>query len=135
MAVLEHINLSNLWKDDVTTETFSVVSGSVPVPKGPGLGVTLDRAKLEKYKSVPKPKAPRLLARIEYATGLTIFFRHDLERPSPQRSLRFISGVKVPGPVPGYRNRVVTDFWEDDSSAEFAKVWDATQSGPHWVQK
>ena len=135
MAALEHVNLSNLWKDDVTTENFSVVGGSVAVPKGPGLGVALDRAKLAKYKNVPKPKPPRLLARVKYESGLTVFFRHDLEKPSPQRRLRFISRVDVPGPVPGYRNHVVTDLWEDDSSAEFAKMWDTTQSGPHWVEK
>ena len=135
MAVLEHVNLANLWKDDVTTKSFSVVGGSVAVPKGPGLGVTLDRAKLEKYRSVPIPKAPRILARVKYTSGLTIFFRHDLEEPSPQRLLRFISQVDVPGPVPGYRRHVITDLWEDDSSVEFAKMWEVTQSGPHWVEK
>ena len=48
MAVLDHVNLDNLQKDDVTTERISVRSGSIPVSDGPGLGVTLDRDKLEK---------------------------------------------------------------------------------------
>ena len=42
--------------------------------------------------------------------------------------------VDVPGPVPGYRNFVESDFWEEDGSAEFEKIWNETESGPYWVE-
>ena len=132
MAVLDHVNLANLWKDDVTTEGLAVVGGSVAVPQGPGLGVTLDRAKLQKYKNAPKPQPARLLARVKYKRGLTIFFRHDPEGPNPLGNMRSLSAVKAPGPAPGYRNRVVTDYWEADGSAEFTRMWERTESGPYW---
>ena len=112
----DHVNLDNLYKDDVTTERFSVVGGSIAVPKGPGLGVTLDRKKLEKYKKTPKPAPVRLLVRVKYRNGLTIFYRHNPEAPGALLRLRSLSRVDVPGPVPGYRNSVVGDFWEADGS-------------------
>ena len=43
MATLAHIDLCNVWAEDVTVESMPVVGGSVAVPKGPGLGVRIDR--------------------------------------------------------------------------------------------
>ena len=133
MALLDHVTLDNLYKDDVTTERFSVVGGSIALPDGPGLGVSLDREKLEKYKQTHRPTPPRLLVRVQYKTGLTIFYRHDPEKPGELLRLRSLSRVGVPGPVPGYRNSVVGHFWEDDGTSEFENVWKETESGPHWT--
>ena len=36
--------------DDIVTRKLDISSGSLPLPPGPGLGVTLDDAKLEKYR-------------------------------------------------------------------------------------
>jgi muconate cycloisomerase len=36
--------------DDIVTHKLDLSSGSVPLPGGPGLGVTLDEAKLDKYR-------------------------------------------------------------------------------------
>ena len=33
-----------------------------------------------------------------------------------------------------YRNFVESDFWEEDGSAEFEKIWNETESGPYWVE-
>src|SRR5262249_24962150 len=115
MATLDDVNLCHLWKDDVTVETMPVVGGSVEVPRGPGLGVTLDRAELGGYKSIPKPPNQRFLVRIRYADGLTVYCRHDPDRPGAVDNLRFVHhlhGEGIPGPVPGYGNAVVTDFWD-----------------------
>ena len=37
-------------KDNVTTTALDISSGSLPLPSGPGLGVTLDDKKLEQYR-------------------------------------------------------------------------------------
>ena len=42
MATLDHCNLARQWTDDVTNETLPIVDGHVPVPKVPGLGITLN---------------------------------------------------------------------------------------------
>jgi L-alanine-DL-glutamate epimerase-like enolase superfamily enzyme len=38
------------WEDDVLTERLPVESGAIPVPDAPGLGVEVDRDKLEEYR-------------------------------------------------------------------------------------
>jgi L-alanine-DL-glutamate epimerase-like enolase superfamily enzyme len=37
-------------RDDIVTEKLDLSKGSIDLPKGPGLGVTLDDSKLAKYK-------------------------------------------------------------------------------------
>ena len=37
-------------RDDVTAEPLAVAEGMIAVPKGPGLGVDVDRAKVDKYQ-------------------------------------------------------------------------------------
>jgi muconate cycloisomerase len=37
-------------KDTVATTRLDISSGSLPLPRGPGLGISLDEAKLEKYR-------------------------------------------------------------------------------------
>jgi len=36
--------------DDIVTRKLDLSSGSIALPAGPGLGVTLDDAKLERYR-------------------------------------------------------------------------------------
>jgi len=43
--------------DDIVTRKLDISSGSLPLPSGPGLGVTLDDAKLEKYRLEVKAAA------------------------------------------------------------------------------
>ena len=60
MATIDHVNVCHLWKEDVTVEQMPVVGGCVQVPEGPGLGVTLDRARLEKCAAQKAPCARAL---------------------------------------------------------------------------
>jgi muconate cycloisomerase len=39
--------------DDIVVEMLDLTAGSLPLPSGPGLGVTLDEAKLERYRMKP----------------------------------------------------------------------------------
>jgi L-alanine-DL-glutamate epimerase-like enolase superfamily enzyme len=142
MASLDHVNLCHLWQDDVTVERMPVVGGSVEVPNGPGLGITLDLEKLETYSRAPRPQQTRFLVRVRYTNGPSIYFRFDPDAPGA--NVRFLNppgfgkrysgyGADVPGPVPGYGNPVVTDFWDETGSEEFEKMWRRTESGPVWT--
>jgi L-alanine-DL-glutamate epimerase-like enolase superfamily enzyme len=133
MATLDHVNLAHLWKEDVTTETMPIVSGSVQVPKGPGLGVTLDRAKLEKHKSAPRRNVGRFLVRVKHADGLRVYFRYDPAMGI--NHLRHLHRTQSPGPVPAYANPIATDFWDDDDSHEFQRIWQQTESGPAGIPR
>ena len=37
-------------KDTVATKPLDIASGTLPLPSGPGLGITLDERKLEEYR-------------------------------------------------------------------------------------
>jgi L-alanine-DL-glutamate epimerase-like enolase superfamily enzyme len=134
LAVIPHYNDCNIWKEDVVTEPMPVVGGSVAVPDGPGLGVTLDRERLEKYERAPRPKQSRFLVRVRYERGPRIYFRYNPDVPGDNAAssrARFLA--QGPGPLPGYANPVVSDFWDDEGSEDFERIWRLTESGPHWV--
>ena len=55
--------------------------------------------------------------------------RHKPEKPGATDNLRFLKrllGERIPGPVPAYDSQVITDFWDDQKSAEFQRMWKAT---------
>ncbi len=143
MGTLAHIHCGHLWKDDVTVERLPIVGGSVQVPKGPGLGVTLDREKLRKLAPPKKIKRDRFVVRMKYHNGLTVYLRYVEDRY--QAGQRYLSGKggsvaikelpeRVPGSGPMYRRPVVTDFWDATGTAEFERIWKRTESGPYWTR-
>jgi len=81
MAALPGMPLNNLWKDDITVESMPIVAGSVQVPEGPGLGVTLDRRKYEQYAATSRPYPGRFLSASAIGTVLLPTF-------GPTRSFR-----------------------------------------------
>lgn len=135
-ATIDHVNICHLWKEDVTTESMPVVSGSVRVPEGPGIGVTLDRERLEACKA-PQPSPPPSLVRMRYDDGLTIYLRHEPDQPGHHDDMRFLErlhGFKVPGPPPSYVSDIVTDFWEgEDDRERFDRLWIDTEKVPVWT--
>jgi L-alanine-DL-glutamate epimerase-like enolase superfamily enzyme len=136
-ATIDHVDLGHLWKEDVTREILPVVSGSVAVPTGPGLGVRIDREKLERYTQAPPEPTGRFLVRVRYSDGLTLYLRHDPDRPGQADALRFQSrlhGYQAPAPPPAYANPVSSDFW-DEPTPEFERLWEQSGSGPVWVKQ
>jgi hypothetical protein len=136
-ATIDHVDLGHLWKEDVTREILPVVSGSVAVPSGPGLGVRIDREKLERYTQAPPEPTGRFLVRVRYSDGLTLYLRHDPDRPGQADALRFQSrlhGYQAPAPPPAYANPVSSDFW-DEPTPEFERLWEQSGSGPVWVKQ
>ena len=55
MATIDHVNCCHLWDRDIVKEEMPITNGSVLVPNKPGLGVTLDREKLESLR-ITKPQ-------------------------------------------------------------------------------
>ncbi|MCC7261035.1 MAG: hypothetical protein IT369_00800 [Candidatus Latescibacteria bacterium] len=137
-ATLDHVNLCHLWQDDVTLERMEVVGGSVAVPEGPGLGVNLDRKKLERYRAALPIDPGRFLVRLRYADGLTVLTRHDPDQPGQADALRFqgrLHGYRAPGHPPAYANAITTDMLDEANTPDFAQLWAQTEAGPVWHQK
>ena len=108
------IPLANLWKDDSPSESMPVVSGSVQVPEGPGLGLKLDRQKYEKYGPPPGPIRDGSFPGSAIGTVPLFTF-------GPARSARALrtGSSDLPGPVPGYGNAVLTDHWMTMAASSF----------------
>ena len=143
MAKMAHIHCSHLWKDDVTTAELPVVGGSVQVPKGPGLGVKLDRQKLAKLSRPYRPKRDRFIVRMKYGSGLTVYLRF-VDHPY-RAGQRYLAGKgrtlpveellkRTPGSGPIYARPVVTDFWDESGTAAFEQMWKRTEAGPYWTK-
>ncbi|MCD6529529.1 mandelate racemase/muconate lactonizing enzyme family protein [Candidatus Bathyarchaeota archaeon] len=47
---ITHVFSQHLYEDDLIIEEFKFKEGEVEVPKGPGLGITVDEEALEKYR-------------------------------------------------------------------------------------
>jgi len=127
MATLPGMPLNNLWKEDITVKSMPIVAGSVQVPEGPGLGVTLDHQKFEKHAAASRPDPGRFLFRVRYGNGPTLYLR-----PGQKHQALSTGFSDLPGPVPGYGNDILTDHWDDDGSEQFRNVWEETGKGPVW---
>ncbi len=134
-ATIDHVNLAHLWTDDVTTTRAKVSNGTIAVPRGVGLGITLDHEKLERYKSATRPAYQPFLVKIVYRRGPTIIVRHDAHRPGCTDNLRFLGRLlkgkvpedMIPGPVPGYANDVTCEFLDRKNCGNFEQLWKATE--------
>ena len=108
-----------MWEEDVV-DPFEVVAGQVEVPEEPGLGVTLNREALERLKSTEPPPIPRALIRVSVENGPTAYGR------APMRGSSSLDPTVVPGVGDGYDRLVDQDFWLDDGSEDFNRLWNET---------
>ena len=137
MATIDHVNLYNLYEDDVIHEKAEIVGGCVAVPAGPGLGVTINHDKLEKYKALLAEgldKGPRFLVRIRYSDGLTVYQRHEPWQDGQHDHHRFLERLTknaVPTRVPRYDSPIHTDHWQEtEDPSRFEQMWARTEDGP-----
>ena len=132
-ATMDQVNLAELWKEHVTNEEMPIEDGSIAVPSGPGLGVTVDVEKLKHLSHRPRPQYRPFLVRIEYKHGPTIIARHNPDisgHTDDMRLLRRLLGSdrNLPGPTPGYMNDVRTEWWDDTDDPAWQKAWDAVEN-------
>ncbi len=127
-AVLTHalwpaITCLHIWEHDLLTESLPVERGYMPVPEGPGLGVSVDEDALARYRIDAKPDRPRQVFRIawppEYGSGATSVYsgyEHDLQRGFDLgKDPRFVRGSDM-------------QIESDDGSAAFAAAFAAGQA-------
>lgn len=112
-----------LWAEDVVTPALAVVSGQVRVPEVPGLGVKLDRQALVRLQARQVPPLPKALVRIAHWNGPTSYARPPLSR-NPLLDER-----EVPGHGEGYNLPLDQDYWYDDGSERFARLWEQAGKG------
>ncbi len=126
------VTCMHIWQDDLIVEPLQIAGGYAEVPAGPGLGVTLDDAAVERLRLPDQstlPTRPRRLytvswpaARTDGRRGTTIpagtatvaGFEHDLFREFDHGNLpRFATGIAL-------QQR------DDDRSPEFDQAFTAS---------
>jgi len=132
-ATMDQVNLSELWTEHVTNETMPIQDGSIAVPDGPGLGVTVNLEKLNHLAQRPRPQQTPFLVRLVYKGGPTIVSRHTPGIEGHTDDMRMLSRLlgqkqNLPGPTPGYINDVRADWWDDVDDPAWQKAWRATEN-------
>ena len=116
-ATLHTISCTETWKSDVVQERLEPINGLVRVPEAPGLGLTLDRAELERLKRLPRQEPQRWIIKSRFENGTKLYglvdpqnrmflVRPDLSRLLPMR----------------YAEPITTEYWDDDGTPEYAAM-------------
>jgi L-alanine-DL-glutamate epimerase-like enolase superfamily enzyme len=105
-------------KTDVVRQRLEPVNGVVRVPEAPGLGVTLDRAALERAAKLRLPEQPRWIVRSRFKNGSVM---HNIADPA--QSL-FMVRPDIRRLLPlSYTSPVSTDYWDDDGTPEYKNMF------------
>ena len=119
-ATLHFVTCTEIWKEDVVEERLEPVNGFARVPEAPGLGVTLDRAALERLEALELPTQSRWIIASSYADGTRLYCPfepdtsgHFLVRPDWKRGLMPFSHCAP----------ITTRYWDDDGSSEFTQMY------------
>jgi L-alanine-DL-glutamate epimerase-like enolase superfamily enzyme len=120
-CTIHSVNLDEQYEDDITTSRIPVVEGSSPVPDAPGLGYEVDDDALARLASNPPTPVPQHVAVLRLRDGHTIYYP----------SLTAVNVHKMTGKEEGTIRGLHLDLWDNDGSAEFARIYDRVHaSGP-----
>jgi len=122
-ATAHTITLDDQYDTDITTETIPVIAGFSPVPAGPGLGVAIDEDALARAAARSPLDAPQFIGVLHLPGGYTAYSWGNPDVPQ-------LTG-KEEGAIPG----IAFEYWEDDGSAEFARIQKQLQREGSFVER
>jgi len=101
-------------QSDVVRERLEPVNGLIRVPERPGLGLTLDRAELERLKQLQLPAQPKWILKTRYANGSTMYNLGDTSDPlfMVRPDWRRLVTLNYDAPL-------TTEYWDPDGTAAF----------------
>ena len=118
-AHLHFNNDTESWSDDVVKERLEPVNGLIRVPETPGLGLTLDREKLEQLKKLRLAPQPKWIIKTRFANGSMMYNIGDtrssifMVRPDTRRLVTL-----------SYDAPVTTEYWDPDGTTAFQAMMD-----------
>ncbi len=139
----------HIWQDDLITEPIEIAGGYATVPAGPGLGVTLDEAAVERLRLPDQqtlPTRPRRLYTVSWPAAQP---KAGPAGPSGKASQVASGSVAVAGfehdlfreydhgNLPRFATGAVLAQRDDDGSAEFAQAFAGARGegrGGWWAQ-
>ena len=103
---------------DVVKERLEPINGLIRVSEAPGLGLTLDRAELERLKSLKLPEQPKWIIKTRYANGSVMYNLAD-----PKDSLFFVRPDKRRLVTLNYDAPITTEYWDPDGTPAFRDMF------------
>ncbi len=111
-------NDTETWKSDVVHERLEPVNGLVRVREKPGLGLTLNRAELERLKKIELPPQKKWIVKTRYKNGTMMYNIAD-----PKQSI-FMVRPDVRRLLPlNYDAPLETEYWDDDGSEQYRSMF------------
>lgn len=106
------------WKADVVRERLEPVNGLIRVPERPGLGLTLDRAELERLKQLKLPEHPKWIIKTKYANGTVMY-----NIANPRDSLFMVRPDKRRLATLSYDAPLTTEYLDPDGTPAFQQLF------------
>ena len=106
------------WKSDVVKERQEPTNGFLRVSEKPGLGVTLDRAELERLKALKLPEQAKWIIKTRFKNGTLMYNIADTKdslfmvRPDKRRLIPM-----------SYDAPLTTEYWDDDGTAAYREMF------------
>jgi L-alanine-DL-glutamate epimerase-like enolase superfamily enzyme len=122
------VNCLNNYADDLLVEPLAIRGGCIKVPDGPGLGISVDEAALERYRMEPpfQHPLPRLLLSVVWPDGRVMHYANM----RPQCWDDFWAGNQ-----PVQERGVTMEVHADDGSPEWAELYARALQGPVWDER
>lgn len=109
---------SETWKSDVVDERLEPTNGFARVPESPGLGLTLNREKLEQLKELTLSHQEKWIIASRFKNGTRMYHIAD-----PDNSI-FMVRPDCKRLIPmSYDAPVSTEYWDDDGSPAYQAMF------------
>ncbi|MBI1310311.1 dgoA protein [bacterium] len=133
-AVMSHatwpaVNCHQLYTHQLTTQPIVVKDGYSNIPKGPGLGIDIDWATVEKLK-VPKPPRrpePERLIETTWPDGRRMYIANN-------GKVNFMLTAGQRGQIPYFERGVFTKLKPDDGSPEWRELYTRARKEPVLIE-
>lgn len=117
-ANFHFISLAETRKSDVVHEQRDPVNGFLRVSERPGLGVTLNRAELDRLRQLKLPPQPKWILKTRYKNGTLMYNIADTKNPI------FMVLPIVSRLIPmSYDAPLATEYWDNDGSSQWQEMF------------
>lgn len=123
------VNCHQLYAESLTTETFAVHEGFAVIPEKPGIGVELDRDRLERFK-IPRPEKrpdPERLVETTWPDGRKMYV-------SNAAGVNFMLKLGAEGKMPYFEKGVEARLYPNNQTNEWKELYEKAKSGPIFVK-
>ena len=123
------VNCHQLYTHSLLSEPIRLEDGFVRVPDGPGIGYSLDRAAIERFR-VDKPKEmpnPPRLVETRWPDGRRMYF-------ASSKGVNFVLRAGIEGKIPFFERGVTTKLYPDDGTDRWRELFDRASNEPVLVE-